>query len=446
MIIKPNELSSISAFFDCLTNLHLTVSESSCELATRKRRFCLLLMYTICFFNIIKDSILRKNNEKLSIIHRLWQGVFDKEGRFFTSTFWEFVEKDEIGMMEYIGEKPSGIDKFDKLKWSCLHTVAYCIHPKLISMRYTTDNYNVQQKHLNTLKTLFLQHFTDLMNFSNGGNLPIHLACQMNNVLILKIIIDVANEKLSQKQFKEMLNQVKKDKYWNYTPLMVAIKNNSIGCIKLLCQHDCVVNGIFKYKSRYPNYDSFEFACYYNNVESLKILLYVCDVSELTIKLLSKEYISYLKRLANYGLSKGYILKSKCVEFVDDLFCNPMAAVKLKESKLSSNATNTASNNKENKMKYVCCRNHLLPPRSSFTQEKCDICDKNNTRCRECKKCASQRDSNLFPSIICEKCVIATSMWSTIVHTTEHARINGNLEQMISNLINADTVNRVEFE
>ena len=384
----------------------------------------------ICFcVNFIKNSVCLRSNEKSSIIHRLWQGAFDKGG-FFHTTFWQCVEKDQIGMMEHIGETPSGIHKFDKLKWSCLHTIGYCIDPYLITGIVTSQ-------HLNTLKKLFLQQFKDLLNFSHGGNLPIHLACQMNNVLILKIIIEVANEKLSQKQFNEMLNQVKKDKYWNCTPLMIAIKNNSIDCVKLLCRYDCVVDGIFKHKSRYPSYNSFEFACYYNNVDILKMLYYLCDLKQLD----SKEYLAYLKKLASYGSSKRY-LQSKCIEFLDDFSSNPM----LKPTQLTtvSNGINTMSNSDKHYMQFVCCWNHVLAPPTVSTPEKCDVCTEKSTSRWECTICAIQGDSNRNLRNICEKCAIATSVWSAVVYGTTNGNDDDDLQSILPNFINADSVNRVE--
>ena len=384
----------------------------------------------------LKDSIHCKKNKKLSIAYYLWQGVFDESDAFFTSTFWSCVEKDQIEMMEYIGKT-----QLDTLKWSRLHIISYGIHPKLISMAYI-KNVTVSQKHINTLEKFFIKHFSDLIKFSDDGNLPIHLACQTNNLFILKIILSIANEKLSQQQFHEMLNQAKKDKYWKYTPLMIAIKNNCIDCVKLLCEYECVVDGIVKYKSRYPSYNSFEFACYYNNIDILKIFCNVCDLKQLNLS--SKEYISHLKKLVNDGSSKGYI-GSKCVEFLDELFSNPIAVLKLKESQSATKKADTVLNHKQmKKFDYVCCWNHLLPRKMWFADEKCDICQQSNTKCWKCEECASQGDSNLLPSIICEKCVIATSLWSAIVHTTQNTIFIDELEHMASNLINTDTVNRVK--
>ena len=370
----------------------------------------------------------------MSIIHRLWQGTFEHSGGFFTSTFWECVESDQIEMMEYIGEKPSGMDKFDQLKWSCLHTVAYCIHPELMIK-------DAESKHLatDTLKKLFVKHFKDLMNFSIGGNLPIHLACQMNNSYILKIVIEVANEKLSQEQFNEMLNQVKKDKYWNYTPLMIAIKNNSIDCVKELCKYDCVIDGILNYKSRYPHYNSFEFACYYNNIDILKIFCNVCDLNK--SKLNSKDYLLYLKKLANYGLSK-LTHAAGCIEFLDELSSSSIA--KPKQVIFGANTTDVISNRDKHQVKFLCLNKHTLPRETLCMGQQCDICQASDTKCVACTSCASHKDSNLFPTVICEQCAMATSVWSTIVNPTQNASQNDYLERTLPNLINADTIDRVE--
>ena len=389
------------------------------------------------FLNYGKNSICCKQNDKLSIVHGLWPGAVEYGDEFFTLTFWECVESDQIEMMEYIGEKPSGIDKFDQIKWSCLHTIAYCIHPELIT-------HDVRTWHLSTLKTLFLLHFKDLMHFSTGGNLPVHLACQMNNSYILKIIIEVANEKLSKQQFNEMLNQVKKDKYWNCTPLMIAIKTNSIDCVKILCQYNCVIDGIFKYKSRYPNYNSLEFACYYNNVDILKIFCNICDLKQCNLN--SKEYLSYLKNLAKHGASRGYLLRRNCAEFLDDLSSNSISKPKQVISVSGDVAiTRTFSNSGKHQLKFVCCRNHEFPREMLFAPEKCDICQENSAKCVACPTCALYKHSNLFPSIICQKCVIATSVWLAVRRSAQNSTKTDYLEQLLSNFINANTLKRVEF-
>ena len=341
-------------------------------------------------------------------------------------------------MMQYVAENPSNVDKFDQLEWSCVHTVAYAIHPQLLTN-------NVTQKQLNTLKQLFMQKYNDLMRFGSDGNLPIHLACQMNNSLILQIIIDVAKEKFSKEQFKQMLNETKKDEYWNYTPLMIAIKNNSVDCVKILCNYDYVVNGILEYKSRYPNYNALEFACYYNNVDTVKILSNLVIGSQ---QLNSKEYISHLMKIANYGLSKGY-LDSKCIKFLNELSNNYDTLTDFKEENVDVKGTRTGlmiQNNQDDDQsdQLMCCNNHVLPSTTRVTPEKCDICQDTITGCRSCSKCAANGDCNLFPVIFCQTCVTATSLWSTIVHAT----VNQELEQTISDicsLIDPDMVNRVEF-
>ena len=378
----------------------------------------------VFFLNFEKDLLCRNGHEKLSVIHRLWQGGFEKQDGFFHSTFWNSVKSGEIAMMQYLGGKPSNIDKFDQLKWFCTHTIAYAIHPRLL-----TDN--VTFKQLDCLKSCFdsRQHYDDLMKFSSGGNLPIHLACQTNNSLILKIIIQVAKEKLSQQQFENMLNQIKKDKYWNSTPLMIAIKNHSVDCVEILCRYDCVANGILKYEARYPSYNAFEYACFYNNIDILKILCNVCDLEQLNLK----EYLPHMIKITNYGVSKR-CLDGKCVEFLNDFSNNPkpkQAAVLI--------------NDNGQMIQLICCYNHVLPRANTLTPEKCDICQEKSAGCRSCLKCKTKADVKVFPTIFCETCVKATSIWSSIVHATQNASNNKDLIKNMSNLINRDTVNGVEF-
>ena len=335
--------------------------------------------------------------------------------------------------MQYIAENPSNVDKFDQAEWSCLHTIAYAIHPNLL-----TDSYKATRKQLDTLKQLFTQNhnYNDLFKFSFDGNLPIHLACQTNNSLILKIIIQVANAKFPKQQCNQMLNQVKKDKYWNYTPLMIAIRNNSIDCVQILCQNDSVVNGILKHKSRYPSYNSFEFACYYNNVDILKIFCRRCDSQELILT----ENLQRMINIANYGSLKR-CLGNACVDFLSEISKNPTTT----QSNKSLTDLILVNDNDHNKIGAVCCHNHELPRANTFTSKKCDICQEKGTTWRSCVKCQSKDDPKLFPSIICEKCVAATQVWSTIVHTPQNASVNQEIQQNIFQFIKPEIVNRVEF-
>ena len=354
----------------------------------------------------------------------IWQGAFDNGSGHFHSTLCDSIEKEDIPMMHYLGENLSNVDKFDQLEWSCLHTIAYGFHPELI----TED---VPRKQLNCLKQLFIKHCDNLTQFSKCGNLPIHLACQMNNSLILKIIVDVGKQKLSQKQFDQMMNEKRKNKYWNFTPLMIAIKNISIECVKILCTQKSVIDGILKYKARYPSYNALDFACYYNSIDIVKILSSLCDSKQLNVK----EYSSHLIKLANCGVSKG-LIGSKCVEFVRTAFENhkPKHAVSI-------------SNNEDDKVDdhvpLVCCDNHLLPLADTFTREQCDICQEVRAGCRSCTKCGIKKDSKLFPSTLCEHCVTATSIWSIAQNTSAST----SLQQAVSSrsLLTVDIINRVQF-
>ena len=382
----------------------------------------------------LQASLCSRGNENLAVIY-LWQGVFENETRFFHSMFWDSVENGQIDMMQYLSEKPPHINKFDQLEWTYAHTIAYCVHPKL------RNDTPVTQNQLAVLKQLFMKHYNDLTKFSHGGNLPIHLACQMNNLAILEIIIEVANEKFPQEQFEDMLNTAKQDKYWQYTPLMIAIKHNSVDCVKILCQEDCVVDGILNATSRYPTYNSLEFACYYNNIDILEILCNLCDLEQLNSNLIA---------VAKYGSFKR-CLRSNCYEFLNDLFNNNSKndsnnTLGSKPSKsLSIDVPSYFDNDKDkNKLKLMCCHKHLLSWPGTNTQT-CDVCKEKNTGCRSCSRCTNKEDCKLFPATICETCVIATSVWSSIVYATENFSINPDLSKIISELINPDIANRVKF-
>ena len=383
-----------------------------------------------------KESICRKSTEKLSIVHRLWQGAFETNGAgFFHSTFWNSVKRGQVEMMQYFAEKPAHIDRFDQIEWSFAHTIAYAIYPRIIS-----DD-NVTQQQLDAIKQVFAQNFNDLMQFSHGGNLPIHLACQMNNLLILEIIIEVAKDKFSAKRFAQMLNQVKKDKYWKYSPLMIAIKHNSVDCVELLCKYGSVVDSIFKYKSRYPNYNAFEFACYYNNVDILKIL---CDHDLNWKQLNSKGYLLRMIKIANYGSTKICSGNSHCGKFLRELSENLDTITK--QVKSSTNTPESIFNdiNSNDYFQPRCCYNHVLSPTNLFLPEQCDICKERINGCRSCSKCLTKGDSRLFPSTVCAQCAAVTSIWSKLLPAKNELKSKSkNVTELID--INQDIVNRVEF-
>ena len=52
------------------------------------------------------------------------------------------------------------------------------------------------------------------------------------------------------------------------TPLMIAIQDQSIDCVNMLCKYDNI--DILDCKSRYPKFNSLEFGCHYNNIENYK--------------------------------------------------------------------------------------------------------------------------------------------------------------------------------
>ena len=74
-------------------------------------------------------------------MQQFWKGAFKQDSASFHSTFWKAVENHQIGMMQYLVENPSHVDKFHDLKWSCLHTIAYTVHPKLITDKVTRKHH-----------------------------------------------------------------------------------------------------------------------------------------------------------------------------------------------------------------------------------------------------------------------------------------------------------------
>ena len=239
----------------------------------------------------------------------LWQGNWanntNKDN--FVSTFRQALKSGDVGMMEYLGNKPPHISNFSQMEWSCLRTIAYGIHPILMIREE-----KLLGKAATALEQLFVKHKLDLHKFSKYGYLPIHLACQTNNYMILTIIVKIWQQQSSE----NALHAPTTDKYWHHTPLIIAIKSNSIDCVALLCQHQCVVKNILKRKSRYPNYNAFEFACYYNNINILKILLsnIIKNGNETELNLLHTQLPTILE-IANRGVHNRR-LKSLCVELL----------------------------------------------------------------------------------------------------------------------------------
>ena len=64
----------------------------------------------------------------------------------------------------------------------------------------------------------YLAEKDDFNVYDKCGNLPIHVACCVHNLLLVEIIVDL----VKSGQLKNCLNCSTKDKYWLYTPLMIA--------------------------------------------------------------------------------------------------------------------------------------------------------------------------------------------------------------------------------
>ena len=200
----------------------------------------------------------KQQNDHSVMIDGLWDDLWDENG--FQSLFLTALQTDDVPMMEYLAGNPSNITNFNKSGWTATHSVAFAV--KLEPKQFGDT--------LNALKQFFMiqQQQENLSSMSKSGNLPIHLACEGNNYFVLQVMIDNMDKQMK----KQLLNQPKSDEYWEYTPLMIAITNNNVECVEILCKYDEI--DIVSYKAKYPSFNALQFACWQNKSDILKILLY----------------------------------------------------------------------------------------------------------------------------------------------------------------------------
>ena len=376
------------------------------------------------------------------MLQPLWQGYWmhTTNSDCFLSTFQQSLLDGDVGMMEYLGNKPPHIPKFDQIKWSCLHTIAYAIHP-LLKLK-DKEKKKQLEKLTTTLQQLFVKHGADLRKFSKYGYLPIHLACQTNNYLILEMIIKI----LVKQSNENVLNTPTNDKHLRQTPLIIAIKNNSIDCVRLLCQQEYIVKNILKYKSRYPNYNAFEFACYYSNRAILKLLLsHIAKNGNKNELSLLQTQSPIMIEIVNRGVrNRG--MHSVCVELLSTELSKEKLMVNTNDiNDTSQIMINNASPKKESmididnclaKLDLVCLNGHKDMWQIKSKKPLCNlICECGHTTTGSMMKCKSCNQ------IMCKLCVIATSIWTVM---TRKYTTSSEMTQMISHHANHDIMQRVE--
>ena len=323
-------------------------------------------------------------------------------------------------MIQYLCEKPPGISNFDSLGWTIVHTIAYAVHPDITSQA-TIDTFN-------TLKSVFTQNQSSLFKIDNSGNLPIHLASQINNSSILKIMIDVIQQE-SPTKLNTMLNKARKDKYWQQTPLIIAIKNNSVNCIKILCQQDDIIDSILHTKARYPSCNGLEFALHHNNIDIFKLLLKCIANREKKADLI--ELKSQLLDIASKtGNSMNLYAEHKCMNFVEML----LQSISQIDDNFSFNLLSLLENvsfDDSNifgaekfiiKLNELCRYGHKLKTTYKFWT-KCSFCSDNAKYiCNSCTQMA-----------YCPLCASAETIWRSIAQMKNNDK---NTIDVVSRFIN----------
>ena len=233
------------------------------------------------------------------MIDSLWQDARDENG--FQASFSKALNEKDVNMMQYLAENPKLVPNFGKTNWTASHTVAF-------GMRGYHMNFDARQ---DVWEQFFIKQKFNQFHLSQSGYLPIHLACKTNNVTVLKLIIDT----IDRQDLTKLLNHVTKDKYWQFTPLMIAIENNGIDCVKMLCKFDEI--DLLNIKARYPNYNSLQFACYYNNIDILKIIVYKIVNSNVNT-IFTRKMIDEMIEIAKYAGNHNDL----CVEFLSQIVDN----------------------------------------------------------------------------------------------------------------------------
>ena len=162
---------------------------------------------------------------------------------------------------------------------------------------HTSSNENGHDTNLAICK-LLIEYGSDCTIFDNSGWLPIHLTCfQSNRVNILQYMIDVleTSHQYTQNSKYNIINCLSKNDDLK-TPLMIAIKNENIQGVKILCK--CKDVDILNIKCKNENnHNAIEYASYLKNGEILKLLLRT---------LLQREKIDSLQSLNSNVLFNTY--------------------------------------------------------------------------------------------------------------------------------------------
>ena len=342
----------------------------------------------------------------------LWIDTWDQSG--FQQTFWRAVDKGDTDMMHHVAEKGVNIANFEKVQWTPAHTIAYSI-----------SRQDATESQISTLKRFFSKYSNYLTKLSVSGNSPVHLACYVNNSQILSIIMNLDGGDVD---LNKLLNQPKKDKYWEENPLMIAIEYESVDCVELLCNYAEI--DILNHKSRDKNLNAFEIACLNNNYEIVKHVLSRAN---------SNDYLNDQLLEASLNLSKNGANSSqqrKCV----DLLLNILSLTTADKHNdvdhiLDSCDPQQKSNYRDwfqgGEFPYRCPKNHPSSYTSGLTLHRCVICDERGwTKCSVCG----------VNGVLCETCSVVMAIAKTPLHNRQaimtrfdHKRIL--LKQVMVNIL-----------
>ena len=331
-------------------------------------------------------------NDHSTMKRSLWIDTWDHSG--FQQTFWTAVDAGDIDMMHFVAEKGVNIANFERVKWTPAHTIAYSI-----------SRQNATESQLSTLKNFFTKYSNYLTTLSISGNSPVHLACFVNNSQMLSIIMNIVitNTNIDAKR---ILNQPKTDKYWEYNPLMIAIENESVDCVELLCNCDKI--DIIKHKSKHKNINSLQFACLKNNFKIVKHILSRANKNND----LNHQRVENLLDISKNGWNS--FQQQKCVDLLSRVlfFANEPDREMYIDYILTSKNTPSKSikNDRQysmqslNKFPYRCPNGHpatyIYP---AATQYACVICSTRSQGYTKCQICG-------VDGILCTTCATVTSI------------------------------------
>ena len=366
---------------------------------------CNYILCVQCNSNYKGERLCKAANEWSFMIDALWNDGWDDKG--FQELFVTAAKTKDTSFMKYLTENSPFVPNFDKSGWNAAHTVAYAVKRQ--------DFYSTEEWDVDAIRQLFIQEKINFFKYSATGNMPIHLACKTNNHLILEILIGTVDT--SRK--KQMINAVKQDVYWQYTPLMIAIINNSIECVRKLCNTKEV--DVLTYKSKYPNYNALEMACYHNNLDIVKmLLLYLWRLNRNHNHFVSLDF-RHLAKIAQKGLNwcgriernNSVDLDKQCIVFLTKSSQSLKSYFEGVSKKMDDQSTNKDKKQFQQVYSVNICVCTFSTSDSDQQESKMDKTIEKNANYK-CKCCEKMIESHIYQCYknscrmtLCESCVVA---------------------------------------